>query len=307
MSMYEETFECVYYDFNHEYLTIFDEVLHFKPIGDKERIVDTIIRAIDNMEYLNLRVDVNKFHENSSTNECDLNSQFIVGYDSDSELIYFLDLEDVKWSISTVGFKEFERAFAHGTKLIRTGIVDDLALKNHLALNEPAYTFSLRPITPRTIRLEVILFELEEFLKGGILYSGRNVVKRVGTSIYNAYYEGLYTRFSLNSELFEDERAMHLIRVGLRRLRENKIGLEYRLKYLDSNKIVMFDVNIFSQLQELSNLLSMASVLVGKFLYTHDFRSLEKASNYFMSAENLDKKILSQTSELVFSAIKKSI
>ncbi|AIQ22957.1 hypothetical protein NSQ90_08765 [Paenibacillus sp. FSL H7-0737] len=311
----DQYFECSYYELGSssptEYEFVFDEVLSTtRIILGKDTILDATLKALKEKKYVLLTLNQKYFREYHKVRNLDsVHGTMFVGYDEETELLYFLENVDNKWSLESLNFSDLEQSFHSSLEIILKDDYVDSWLLFLSRVGEPASTFEVKNNFNRQVRLNIIYDTLIHYLNGVENISRDSRFYRWnGIAIYKAFYQNL-TEILLNNDLHEYFKPfrIHNIEKGMRRLLENKRGLIYRANYLVESLRIECDETLVKDLRDLYSLLETGVALYSKFFRKQDKKIIERANVNLKRAEELECIILSKLSNSILNHIKLNI
>jgi hypothetical protein len=305
-------YDCQYYEVESsnplDYLFVYDEVLDFKDLTNKADIISTTIEAINNDEYLNMRLDYYYLEgmEGYAVNHS-IHGQLVIGYNLTLQEIYYLANLNEKWVVHSTSFIQYEQSFKSALLIIREDKDTDTTFDIAFRLNEPFSTFRVwNKDFNRKVRLNVIYNSLTNILNGGVFTTSEPTdTRRFGISIYKGYYEDLFNMLLNNS--LEPAPSPFVVFRGLKKLYENKKGIMYRFSYLNKHHDLQIEPFVFSKMETILSIINEAIVLLSDFFTNQQKDSLLTAAQKFRDIEKLDIEVLQITSLLIYNKMKFSI
>lgn len=295
-------YEVNYYDVNSmDYVSPeYDEVIYYEDILTNENIVETVIDGISKSGYIMLYADCyyiegSRFYKDKHY----YHELMIIGFNDElREFTYVsININSEFWGKYKISFSSLEQAYASAIQWLSGSRDMSLLISDY---HYPACIFFLRDIKKRRVQLTRICGSLKRLLFGEIrnisyhkLPSSdtENIVCK-GVSIYKRYYESLYSLLMKdgNGILIQDVRVF----VGLKKLSESKVGLLYRLKYLDENKYIVLDRHLVDKLNKLCEHIATALRLIEKFMVTENKELLPRMADNLRKAESIDIELLEE-------------
>ncbi len=318
IQMYEDFIIGYYNIYGTEHQTYYDEVLEQREILKKENIISTIIDEVNSGGYVMIRTDRyfvpggEEYHEKHHNHP-----MMILGYDDGLNEFYATDvgIDEMRWGLHTFKFSVVEEAYYSGLDIMRKDF------NNAFGPLEITTGCVFYPKNfGRSLKLKYIYDNVCMMLKGGevvnktpsaesiakenvVPIKGLGTTRRLGLSIYKAYYEDLHQLLLSgfrNDDFFGRSFGVYH---GLEIIRQNKQGLLYRLNYLIANGYMDHDAAIPENAEKLVSLVDMARNILGKFYFSNDVTLLDKARNIFLEAEATERDVLERSRELIAQSL----
>lgn len=310
-----DTFDVQYYEWGtKEFLCLYDEIVQFEDIADKNNIVEAVINAIDRGGYALLYWD--RFYIKGSPQykkEHFPHDMMVYGYDSDSRVFKFIDIniDGSLWGEHIIGFDSLKCAFENMLEWIASEIDRWTWLYR---TKVPACAFFLNRNFDRQPRIDVFYEDICSFLDGGESFGQikkdgkiRCSHNRFGISGYRNYYEDMYYILSgSNKDYLGMEENKHVL-FKMKSLIENKYNLAFKLRYLTENNLARIDEGVFASINKLCGFLDTAFRSSTKYSFTLDKSLLSQARQSFMDAEKLESEILSRVKSCLYDHMKKRL
>ena len=308
----QNIFTSDYYIHNSiEAMQLYSEVLHFRTIEDKTDICRSIREAIDNNGYVELYCDKYYIPGHPSCNTRHFSHEIaVIGYNDSEKFFHFLDMNinEQFWGIHRISFAALEESFYAAYRQLLSEL-DPFRIYDRmfLQLNLPASIFFLKPLQPgRKPNLELIYTTLQLSEGGETVqypFEDFTIVKQVGLNIYRVYYENLKAVLSGDPAYLKEHQ---LVIWGLKRVMENKRGMRFRFQYLMDHGHIACDGSLLTDINRLCLHLEKAFNLLARFSNAAKSEFAERAWQYFLNAETLDREIHRRAKNLVFDAIRQT-
>jgi hypothetical protein len=309
-------FSTDYYLYNSlEAITLYNEVLCVTPLDCRGGAGDMVKGELEKGCAVQLYID--KYYVPG--NRCYhtrhfLHELLIPGYDDDAGEFSFVDLNihGSLTGIHTMSMEELKAGWQSACEQIKDWKEDLYYTALFFQLSFPAASFRyVKDRIPHEPDLSVIYCTLKKWYEPGELhcmYDGTLLKKKWGGDVYKVYYEDLINLLGGKGKDLLKEKWYILL--GMKRLIENRLGLQFRINYLFDHGYLPGKANdpgktIIQRIKELVDTLGIAVNLLTKFSFVHRNELLEEAREKLRAAEVIDREVTEGFLELLYSVVHK--
>lgn len=302
----DETLAFHFYEWNTmEFYSNYDEVLQFDDITDTSKLIETIIEAINNGDYVTLYWD--RYYVRGTLQyqkEHKVHGMLVYGYDTDTESISFIDndINGILWGVNEISYEELLCAFDSAVGII----TEEPRQWNWIyQTNLPASRVHLRRDFTRGVRPEAFYTAVKRNLFGGEYADvsrqtlGRISVRRYGISIYKSYYEDLYRILKEENHNYCNEEGKEFILIKLKSLIECKKSFVRKLEYFNKTGIFTFPAELLQGAEQVAELVNKGYLLLSKYTFSFREEILERARSQFMEAQELERTVLEEAKKIM--------
>lgn len=283
-----------------DFFTYYDEVIQFNYIPDKSNLIDTIVEAINNDDYVTLYWD--RYYVEGTLQyqkEHKVHGILVYGYDTETESISFIDNEinGRLWGCNETSYVNLLLAFDSAIHIISKAPQQWNWIYQ---INLPASRVHLRKDFARDIRPEAFFTAVKRNLDGGEfvdvskLNLERIPVKRYGISIYKSYYIDLYDILKQENHNYCNEPENEYILIKIKSLIECKRSFVKKLSYLNKTGIFVFSDSLLQMAEQVAEKINKAYLLLSKYTFSFKDNILERARDQFIEVEEMDRVVLEE-------------
>jgi len=288
-----------------EFISVFNEVISLEPLNYAgKNLIDCIIETLSNDQYVIVGWD-RYFVQNSDDylKNHEYHDALIYGFDSTKKILYFFDrgMNGKDFGTGVIDYESFLNAYFNGLKTINEG---PIPYWGYLA-GIPLSKFSVNCKEAR-VNLQKILYDFHvqsigyEYLEG-YHPNGEPKIYRGGIKIFDGYADLLNKIESRPELLIEDPFKLWSIKYVM----ENKKSHYYRFKYMFDKGLAIVDEKIFTDINELHDMLLTFFNLLTKYSYHHSKKTLLKCRELLDTIREQDKKMFSRATKIILESIKK--